>query len=306
MSAALVNACAVIPTYNPPPALVERVRDLVLDGTRVLVVDDASPSPEADVVLDGCAAAGAEVRREPINAGIGRALNAGHRWATELRADYLLTLDQDTSIPRGYVSRAASLIEQLSPEVRVGLVAPSVLSSRPVASAPLGRAAREAVVAIQSGSVFPVGTLEVAGEFREDFVMDCLDLELCLRLRASGAKVVLHPDLAVTHALGDPTDVTFFGRKITIGDRTLRVSNHSDVRKYYMVRNRILLLRWYWRDMGWQRLFWYSHTRDIATTILFERQRWRKFRTIVQATWHGLRGLSGPRADVSRAERGSA
>lgn len=267
------RAWAVVATFNPGPGLIAVVRGLRAEGVPVLVVDDASGDLSSAEVLDACEAAGAVVRRMSTNAGIGRSLNSGAMWLLEGGGEFLLTLDQDTVLPPGYVQ---SLVDHYDDQTKIGerpgVVGPAIVNDRPITSARRTRrgGGMTAVVTIQSGSLFPAAAFRELGLFREDFVMDCIDHDFCLRVRRAGWSVSLVGGLAVSHALGDPSVAKLMGRPITVRGRELHVSNHSPDRRYYMTRNSLLLARWNIRDVPWLAFLARYHLRDIGVGMLFE------------------------------------
>lgn len=302
----ILRARAVVATYNPGPAVVAVVGRLVAEGIPVLVVDDASNQRSAADVLEACADVGAEVRRMETNRGIGRGLNAGVEWLLESGDDFLLTLDQDTTVPPRYVQ---SLIEHFlartSRGERVGIVAPALVNDHLVTSAygSVDGSGMSAVVTVQSGSLFPASVFRELGSFREDFIMDCIDHDFCLRVRRSRATVALAPHLSVAHALGEPSVARFLGRPVRLLGRERHVTNHSPARRYYMTRNALLLAWWHKRDLRWLDFVLRFHFRAVVVALLFEDDRRPKRAAVVEGVRDAFSARTGPRGATTRSSR---
>jgi rhamnosyltransferase len=76
-------------------------------------------------------------------------------------------------------------------------------------------------------------TFDVAGLMDEDFFIDYVDLEWCLRCKAHAIPIYVKPDVMMTHSVGM--------RSVRLGPITTFI--HSPARTYYKVRNPFLLLR---------------------------------------------------------------
>jgi rhamnosyltransferase len=83
---------------------------------------------------------------------------------------------------------------------------------------------------ISSGSLVHRAAVETVGLPRQDFFMDFVDFEYCLRMRRHGFKVAMVCGSVLDHSIGDPRAVTFLGFARTWND-------HAPWREYYFVRN---------------------------------------------------------------------
>lgn len=237
-AAEVSEVVALVPTYQPDPdlllGLVMRLRD---SGVRIVVADDASPCT-ADHALAACAAAGATVVRHDSRQGIARSLNAGLREADG--ALWLLTVDQDSSLPADYVRRmigaAREAVDVLGPHA-VGAVGAAVIDDPSNAVRYPSREVSGLLVTeevIQSGTVWSVPAMRDIGGFDESFGIDAVDAAACVRLRAHGRRIVLARDVRLQHRIGD-------GRSIRLLGRTVLASGHSPERRTTIVRNRLRL-----------------------------------------------------------------
>lgn len=233
------SIAAVVPTYRPDPADVLSLVDALIESDVPLVVaDDASPCT-AEPVLREIAGRGVAVIRHTHNAGIARSLNAGLRSARAAGATWLLTVDQDSVLPEGYVAGLQRAIAEATARLgpRVGAVAAARVDDD---SGAFGYPARMvAGVAttpevIQTGTAWRVDALEAVGGFDESFGIDAVDAAACVRLRASGRVIVIAPELSIRHRVGHARAIRFLGR-------TVLATGHAPHRRMTMVRNRLRL-----------------------------------------------------------------
>ena len=235
VSAALVS---VVPTYRPPEQLLSLIAVLRLHGP-VIVSDDASPCTFDELLTDVAHKDGVTVLRHSTNAGIGRGLNDGLRFAQETCAPWLLTVDQDSVVSTDYIDellRTANGILQSG--VEVGVVgAETVLDQSGPMTYPsklLGSLAVTEEV-IQSGSLWSTGAMTSAHGFDETLGNDTVDAAACLGLRERGHLVALAPGLSFHHRIGSATQHRLLGRNVI-------VTHHSKVRQQAMLKNRLQLL----------------------------------------------------------------
>jgi rhamnosyltransferase len=231
---------AVVPCYRPDADdLVPLVRDLLTQAPVVVVADDASPCT-ADPTLRTIGALGAVVVRHRRNAGIARSLNDGLRVAREEHADWLLTVDQDSVLPAGYVAAVLSAAEDACGVLGMGHVgavaagAVADVSGALTYPVTVHSGVTTTAEVIQTGTLWSVEGLTAIGGFDETFGIDAVDAAACVRLRAHDRRIVLVPGLTLDHRVGD-------GRQVEILGRSVHASGHSPERRTTIVRNRLRL-----------------------------------------------------------------
>ncbi|MCD7101227.1 glycosyltransferase [Pseudoclavibacter sp. 13-3] len=269
---------AVIPTYRPDAGLLECVQSLIENEIgEIIVVDDGSDQNRSNAALRALesreAVSGVKIRiiRKPQNLGIANSLNVGIDQARKsplIRA--ILTIDQDSRLPRGY---AASALQQLAQartdDVEVGLLAPSSIAGRQVKRDSHGAEGRWAHLfdPIQSGAVIPVETLDAVGPFDEGLVIDGVDTDFNYRCLEQGRSLLAVDGTDLSHAIGEPTPLEVFGRPVRIFGHQVTVARHNPLRMYYITRNSILVARTHKRGIGWRRVL-RRQFMDIPSVIL--------------------------------------
>ena len=245
----------------------------------MVVSDDASPAT-FDRILRQCSV---PVYRHHDNRGIARSLNVGLRFAEDSRAAWLLTVDQDSWLPDGYVD---ALLATARSATDVGLKVGAIAAESVVAGqTPLVYPQRteSGVVTttevFQSGTLWNVEALRGIGGFDESLGIDGVDAAACLALRERGFQVVLAPGVALEHAYGHGRPVRMFGR-------TVMATGHSPSRRETMVRNRLRLLPRELRADPAQA--WRSSRRLMVNTALsltVEKDRWAHAKASIRGLW---------------------
>jgi rhamnosyltransferase len=288
---------AVVVTLQPDVDVVEHIETLVGRVLRIVVIDNGS-GPEAASILDSISRLpSVELIRNPVNSGIARALNQGVEAAIGLGAIWLLTLDQDAAPGPDIVGIAGQTFETYPQPRRIAVIGSTSTGdlALPTRSASRGRPWIETNAVITAGSFVSLPVLRHIGGFREDFFIDYVDIEFCLRARAKGYRIVVSPTPGMTHKIGQPT-------LRWIGPRAVTPTNHPAARRYYITRNRFIVWRRYCRtDPGYIARDMLASQRELVKLLLFEENRVEKLRSMIAGMVDGSRGVTGRRKGSSAA-----
>ena len=239
-------AWAVFSTFRPGSGAERAVASVAAQVDGVIVVDDGSGAP-ADDVLDRLADSGVLVHRQGENSGIAASLNAGIRLAREQGAEIVITFDQDSLVPEGFVEALrAAQDAALADGVQVGVIVPEHFATVRQARGEIGTYGPAANV-IQSGMLLPLSVVDAVGELRADFFIDLVDTEFELRLRREGYAVLAAPGLRLGHALGTQYRRELFEHQVNLPGIPPEITLSTPFRHFYRVRNRIVLNREYLR-----------------------------------------------------------
>jgi len=279
---------AVVVTYQPDAGASARLGELALQFERVVVIDNHSDDEDlAPLRTLSNRASNIFLIPNPENVGIAAALNQGCRHALDRGASWVVTFDQD-SVP------AADLLGCVAAEWagqpqrdRIGLIGVNFRSPSGATLIPARSGLADARAVITSGSLLNLAAWRDVGPFREDFFIDEVDHEYALRMRRKGWLVKIARRILMEHALGSP-------RRHSLGGWQPVLSHHSALRRYYMVRNRVLLARehldfdprFVWGQLG--RSF-----RETASVLLFEPEKAAKLRAMAHGLVDGIRGRTG-------------
>ncbi len=134
---------------------------------------------------------------------------------------------------------------------------------------------------IASGSLIHADVLREIGLMREDFFIDYIDTEFCLRLRKHGYPIIVVRDAELTHHIGAK-------QAHALGVVT---SNHSAKRRYTIFRNRFIVWKQYHRSSPHYVLYdAMAACYDLFRILAFEQQKRSKLGAALRGLWHGVRG----------------
>ena len=221
------------------------------------------------------------------NKGIALALNQGLDFAAQREFPWLLTLDQDTHCYADMVSILTKAYTQC--EAAPAVIGANYLDRLNQRIKVKPKNSREYIVqktVITSGCLVDVFTAKNINGFREDFFIDQVDHEFCLRMRSAGKQVVISSKPAMEHGVGQSGGawIPLLGT----------LPNHPPIRKYYIARNTVVTVAQYWRfEPVWcakrmTRLFL-----GLFEMALMETHRLRKVRAFFNGIADGLRQRMG-------------
>jgi len=293
---------AVVVLYHPDLTLLERLlTSLSGQADNVVAVDNTPGSSLGLSTFLGKFPYAISYVPLGENKGIAEAQNIGIRESITGGCSHVLLLDQDSSLPPGMVKKLLDAEGKLlRAGVRVAAIGPqyidentgtpsfavhySAVTVHKIDLDPLSSIPVETDVLIASGSIIRTAALQSVGMMRDDLFIDFVDTEWALRARGKGYKCYCVPNAIMRHWIGE-ANMKVFGKSVYF---------HSDVRKYYRLRNAVYLLRL--PSMGWQ---WRSYIlRWIPYFLLLNlctaEKKFPNARLLLSALWDGLLGKLGP------------
>ena len=141
---------------------------------------------------------------------------------------------------------------------------------------------------ITSGTLIPFSLFKTVGFFREDYFIDSVDHEFCLRARAHGYKILISCRSVMSQRIGaqveNPSRL-----------RQFMSFNHSPTRKYFIARNTVATAKSYFiQEPMWSMRQGWRLLSDFASIILFEREKLKKATAFIVGMTHGIAGKMGP------------
>ncbi|TMK99689.1 MAG: glycosyltransferase [Actinobacteria bacterium] len=272
---------AIATAYHPDPRLLEVLAAAREACCEVVVVDN---TPGGSALLRG-EAPDQQVRvlRPGRNLGLAGALNLGLRGVSP-DSDAVLLLDQDSVLAAGDVRKLATHLADST----VGVAAPApwdvARSSFIDPRTALRRQIADRDAVITSGMVVRKSLMDELGGFREDFFVDCVDQDFCLRVRRAGKRIVQDKRVLLPHSLGALAEHRFL-----IGH--VRTTHHPPWRLYWVIRNGTVLLRENWRlAPAWCLAWGLIMLRWMLLTALYERPRGARLLAMWRGLLDGVRG----------------
>jgi rhamnosyltransferase len=268
-----INIAAVVTAYHPDDRLSAVIGTALETCAEVLVVDN-TPTESTSLTAE-LTDVRVRVLRPGRNGGLAGALNAAVR-ALSPETEAVLVLDQDSVLPGGLVTALAASLADTS----IGVVAPTPVDAVDgsnydrFASNAGGLVDRDAV--ITSGMLVRRSVLDAAGGFRDEFFVDWVDNDFCLRLRRQGVRIVQDTKTLLPHSIGDR-------REHRVGPLTIRVLRYAPWRHYWITRNGLVLIReTLTRNPRWALQAVLYLGRQALTTAVFEPSRAANVKAILR------------------------
>ena len=287
------NICTIVVTFNPDVTLHARLRSLTKEVARLVVVDNDSDAKSRDMLESIAREPKAQVVYNNENLGLAHALNQGLALAHEAELPWLLALDQDTTPLQNMVDSLTAAYDACPFRQEVAVVGSrfGAALKQPISQ---GIPFTEEAVVITAGSLLAVDAALAVGGFREDFFIDFVDIELCLRLRHAGLRVIRSSAPTIQHEVGQPRSHRLLSREVT-------ATHHNALRRYYITRNRVIVWREY---LGRERSFILSDMRrfakELVKLVCFEEDRTRKLLQLARGLADGLTGSTRAHGDFRR------
>jgi rhamnosyltransferase len=236
------DVCAVIVTYNPPASLhksIERLREQIIN---IIVVDNGSGPSSASILEHAERAFSVRLIRNEKNLGIAVALNLGIKHAIAKGFTWIATFDQDSLITSQFFTHLFSAYHNCPFNEKVPLIAPLLCYTEADSTRRPDKTNRGEFsvirTAMTSGSVIKADVFAKEGFYDESFFMDYVDYDFCLRLWKRGWKLIRANEACLLHRLGTPQVHRVLGL-------TLTTKSHNPWRRYFIMRNRIILFKRY-------------------------------------------------------------
>lgn len=240
------SAAAIAVVYQPDEHSVQCVLRLTDAFSHTIVVDNASNTAQARHLFDALKTKNdVVVIRNGENLGIAAALNVGIEEARRRGHTWFYLSDQDTELvspPLPAAQAAYSDFVRDHPTKPVGLIGAGFAIRNRSSSSETVAAERRYLLetaVITSGTWLPLSTFERVGPLREDFFIDSVDYEYCLRVHRAGLAVIRSAQPTLLQSLGNYTPY----RGIMSFYKLRGSFNYSPLRRYYAARNLVVLRR---------------------------------------------------------------
>jgi rhamnosyltransferase len=284
------DVCGIVVTYNPDDSFEKNLSALHCQTGGVIIVDNGS-QPECLQCLKTIAESyGVEIIFAGANLGIAAALNIGIKTAEQRGFRWVLTMDQD-SFPLEIMVEALIRAYSHCPfQKKIAAVgSDSYWHKSEIKEEYCYRTIAwvERSYVITSGTLLPVQIYRAVGPFRNEFFMDYVDIEWCLRARAAGYRVIQSTRPGMVHSIGSPSEHKLMWRKT-------HPTHHPVWRRYYITRNRLIVWKYYWRRQPtWVAYDALASAKEILKILYYERDKLRKLGAIAQGLRDATLGFTG-------------
>lgn len=293
-----MHATHLIVTFNPPPEVFKNLLSAI-DNQPAILVDNGSD--ESTLSLLHSWVSEQPEKRKLIalgdNRGIASAQNRGIALARSLGSEYVLLLDHDSIPEKGLLNQLVEIAgEKLNRNEKVAAVGARLIDPR--SQKELGFASmvngvwrtqrcakNDRLISCEflnsSGTLIYLPAWEEIGPFDENFFIDHVETDWCMRVKAKGFRVFGSCQGVLQHHLGDAiVKFWFFG---------WRTMPHRCPRRHYtIVRNSLWMYRRSYVPFSWKLNNFAKLMFTLVYFSIFDKERGDQFCFIVRGLYDGL------------------
>ncbi len=274
------DICAIITTYRPELCLVECVNSIISQVAEVIIVDDGDSYENVKKLkqwFNGVSKV--TLWHQPVNSGIAAALNAGIKIVQEKGYEWVVTLDDDSIPHNDMVQKLYENLARIKGSQPVGIIGMRPASNNCANSSPRQRCDSPPYLdkrgIITSGSLFSLSTFAEVGPFREEFFIDSVDYDFCMRARAKGFRVIQIQEYGFKHSLGQ-------NEVFKLGPFTINSVSHSPSRLLSTFRNSTILAKeYFWQDPLFSCAVFFHQIKIIMRIIFLQKNKANKLIAIL-------------------------
>ena len=298
----LHKIAAIVVTYNPDIEVLQRQLAVLVQQVRLIVYVDNGSLNSANILecvsdIDRISETQVVLIEYKENKGLGFAQNRGMEAALVAGANQILLLDDDSEVENDFVNNLlAAKDELLKRGLRVGAIGPTYYNRKTGEQYPITKyigpfidrrlpknESVEATFLIASGCLIDSEVITDVGLMNEDFFIDYIDVEWSFRAISKGYKLYATPRASMNHVIGEDR-VGILGRKISL---------HSPLRKYYLFRNSVFMIRCPYITLGYKVREVIFNGLRLVVFLMLSDEKMKYFRYSVMGYWDGLRNKRG-------------
>jgi len=293
-----MKIAASIVTFNPEiEKLTQNIKALIGQVDTIIIIDNASGNIEAvRELIKNYDEEKIVFKEYAKNYGLAYALNDALNIAFQGGYEWLVTMDQDSSLCDGYVNTCRRLLKEIKDD-KIGIICSDVRDintykkDTPTQSYSSNKEVSyfKEVACITSGAFTNVKAGIECGGFDNSMFIDQIDYDFCFNLRNHGYFIYRSNDIYINHELGRIEQKKFLGLKYL-------TTNHSATRLYYIYRNYFIIKKKHLtlarRDNEVKRWFRQQGVRLAyrpLKIILAERDRLNKIKSIFRGIVAGIK-----------------
>lgn len=275
----LEHLAGVVIIYNPPYEVYINILSYISNLDRLYIYDN---SPEKIIDLNQFTPFINKIDYifNNENKGIAECLNMATDKARSDGFDFLFTLDQDSCATDGMIDKIRGYLYSVDLS-RIGIISPFHVYKNSIN--PIRKLDVSFVEFVPtSGNLINLSVNKLIGNFRDDFFIDYVDVEYCLRLRKNGFGILQINTALLNHNLGELET-----KKILLWN--ISITNHNHLRLYYRTRNRFVVIKEYYRVFpGFCLKIFKMMVGDIIKIIIYESHKLKKINYMMKGSYHFL------------------
>lgn len=297
----MLNCAVVIVTFFPEQSSIKTIETYTVTCSFVVVVDNTPRTssikfPEADNLL---------VVRLGANMGLAAALNQGIHIAGKKGYQNIFLFDQDSSVSSDFFTDMLLFKKETDKKyTNCAICVPNFFdrNSQTFSKFPvIGRfrlkhfkcgnsrsvPAYLTVMAITSGSLLDYEKVKIIGGMREDYFIDFLDNEYCMRVYVAGYRISINCKVILDHAIGNRVTKKFLFL-------TVKPNHHLPVRRYYITRNGLRTAFDYKKAYpSYFLLITARLIHELLSIIFYENLKKKKLKAMLWGFFHSLSKTMG-------------
>jgi len=297
----MADCSSIVVTYFPDAACIEHLKRLAELCNNVIVIDNTPLDKETAFPI----ISNLTVVKFGENMGLAKGFNKGIKMAGEKDFENIFLFDQDSRVPSLFFADMIKFKERINEKYGpYAIYVPNfrdrnsnttakfpILTKwtlRHVKCKDLETIKKDgAFIAITSGSLITYSTYKKIGPLRDDYFIDFLDNEYCLRASRLGFKIYINCDVMLDHSIGKRSKHRFLGLAI-------KPNHHAPVRRYYISRNGVrTALDYFTSYASFMPLLLARLVHETLSILIYEDNKSRKMKAIVYGIFHGLTGRMG-------------
>lgn len=272
------SVAIILTTFNPDLVMLrDNISTYICQAGRVVVCDNSDDQDIALEIESFCHDKNKLIYLSMHgNKGIAYAQNRGVEYAMSEGFELFIEIDQDSSLPLGYVEKILSsyylLINNNIAVGGLGPIAKSKSQNFIYHEHKSGNSIFFVDKTLSSGFLYNKSAYHLVGGKDESLFIDYVDWDWCWRANKLGLKVAIDNSIEIEHMLGD-------GHKKILG---FNVGLPSPVRLYYQYRNSLYMMQKSYIPFGWKVKRVFIQALKVPFFIVFTDRKKERLKYIVQ------------------------
>jgi rhamnosyltransferase len=265
------NLCAIVTSFNPDGNFKERIVKISGQVAAVVVVDNNSNRGVSELLAEMSGENNLQVIFNQANLGVATALNLGITMAKDLNYQWVMLFDQDTIVSDQMVDLLCKSYADTPERDSIAIIGPGYDAGKIPPDAYTNKL-KEVEFLITSGSLIAVDTIDKTGPMLDSLFIDYVDIEYCLRARKMGFRIMQLDTPLMKHSIGAMSLHRLPGKEVG-------TTNHSALRRYYMMRNHVLVIKKYFTTFPvWAVKSLFARGIETMKILLFENEKLLKIK----------------------------
>ncbi|MCX7641854.1 MAG: glycosyltransferase [Elusimicrobiales bacterium] len=280
-----IISCLTI--YNPNiETLIKNIHSFIDDINLLCIVDNSEIKTDLCFLTQNT---NIKVFKTDKNRGIGYALNLVANKAINEGFDWMLMMDQDSYFENNSFKKMKEIILKEN-NSKLAILYPHVIyeedynfnnSTNNIIKT------TKTELPITSGSLLNLKIYPIVGSFDEELFLDRIDFDYALRIKFAGFEIKKINSVILNHKLGQSKLVSFLGKII-------RITNHPPLRRYYMTRNSLYMIKKYIFKSPYYSLYEFrTILTDILKILFYEGDKINKFIMMLKGFIDFIKGKKG-------------